>query len=105
MSGNQLWAAVLLLLLLQSAQGVYIKYRGFQVQLESVKKLSELERQMSDPQLRKRGLLPDVCHNPALPLDLRPVCASQEAAGTFKALRTIATDECELCINVACTGC
>lgn len=27
MSGSQLWAAVLLLLLLQSAQGVYIKVR------------------------------------------------------------------------------
>ncbi|XP_034359743.1 guanylate cyclase activator 2B [Arvicanthis niloticus] len=106
MSGSQLWATVLLLLLLQSAQGVYIKYRGFQVQLESVKKLSELEeKQMSNPQLRKHSLLPDVCHNPALPMDLRPVCASQEAAGIFKALRTIATDECELCINVACTGC
>nr|Q8R5G8.1 RecName: Full=Guanylate cyclase activator 2B; Contains: RecName: Full=Uroguanylin; Short=UGN; Flags: Precursor [Notomys alexis]AAL77417.1 uroguanylin [Notomys alexis] len=107
MSGSQLWAAVVVLLLLQSAQGVYIKYHGFQVQLESVKKLSELEeKQMSSPQLRKSGLLlPDVCHNPALPLDLQPICASQEAASTFKALRTIATDECELCINVACTGC
>ncbi|EDL90106.1 rCG50354 [Rattus norvegicus] len=106
MSGSQLWAAVLLLLVLQSAQGVYIKYHGFQVQLESVKKLNELEeKQMSDPQQQKSGLLPDVCYNPALPLDLQPVCASQEAASTFKALRTIATDECELCINVACTGC
>lgn len=41
---------------------------------------------MSNPQLQKSGLLPDVCHNPALPLDLQPVCASQEAASTFKAL-------------------
>lgn len=41
---------------------------------------------MSDPQQQKSGLLPDVCYNPALPLDLRPVCASQEAASTFKAL-------------------
>uniref|UniRef100_A0A8C6GUQ5 Guanylate cyclase activator 2B n=1 Tax=Mus spicilegus TaxID=10103 RepID=A0A8C6GUQ5_MUSSI len=81
-------------------------YHGFQVQLESVKKLNELEeKQMSNPQPRRSGLLPAVCHNPALPLDLQPVCASQEAASTFKALRTIATDECELCINVACTGC
>ena len=106
MSRSQLWAAVVLLLLLQSAQGVYIKYHGFQVQLESVKKLNELEeKEMSNPQPRRSGLLPAVCHNPALPLDLQPVCASQEAASTFKALRTIATDECELCINVACTGC
>lgn len=52
-----------------------------------MKKLNELEeKQMSNPQLRKSGLLPAVCHNPALPLDLQPVCASQEAASTFKAL-------------------
>lgn len=41
---------------------------------------------MSNPQLRKHSLLPDVCHNPALPMDLRPVCASQEAASIFEAL-------------------
>lgn len=41
---------------------------------------------MSNPQLRKSSLLPDVCHNPALPLDLQPVCASQEAASIFRAL-------------------
>nr|prf guanylate cyclase C-activating peptide [Homo sapiens] len=23
----------------------------------------------------------------------------------FKTLRTIANDDCELCVNVACTGC
>lgn len=52
-----------------------------------MKKLNELEeKQMSDPQQQKSGLLPDVCYNPALPLDLQPVCASQEAASTFKAL-------------------
>ncbi|XP_038191445.1 guanylate cyclase activator 2B [Arvicola amphibius] len=106
MSGSQLWAAMVLLLLLQGAQSVYIKYNGFQVQLESVQKLSELEKeQMSNPRLKTSSLLPDVCHDPALPVDLQPVCASQEAASIFKALRTIATDECELCINVACTGC
>ncbi|CAH6790797.1 Guca2b [Phodopus roborovskii] len=107
MSGSRLWAVtVLLLLLLQGVQSVYIKYGGFQVHLESVKKLSELEKQqMSNPQLKTSSLQPAVCHDPALPLDLQPVCASQEAVSIFKALRTIATDECELCMNVACTGC
>ncbi|EGV91569.1 Guanylate cyclase activator 2B [Cricetulus griseus] len=106
MSGSQLQAAMVLLLLLQSVQSVYIKYDGFQVKLESVKKLSELEKQQtSEPQLKTSGLLPAVCHDPALPLDLQPVCASQEAASIFKALKTISTDECELCMNVACTGC
>ncbi|MEJ1282499.1 hypothetical protein NN561_013457 [Cricetulus griseus] len=87
MSGSQLQAAMVLLLLLQSVQSVYIKYDGFQVKLESVKKLSELEKQQtSEPQLKTSGLLPAVCHDPALPLDLQPVCASQEAASIFKAL-------------------
>lgn len=52
-----------------------------------MKKLSELEKeQMSNPQLKTSSLLPDVCHDPALPVDLQPVCASQEAASIFKAL-------------------
>ncbi|OBS78817.1 hypothetical protein A6R68_18807 [Neotoma lepida] len=106
MSGSQLRAAMVLLLLLQSAQSVLIKYDGFQVQLESVKKLNELEEQQaSNPQPKTNSLLPAVCYDPALPLDLQPICASQRAASIFKALRTIATDECELCANVACTGC
>ncbi|XP_005083980.2 guanylate cyclase activator 2B [Mesocricetus auratus] len=106
MSGSDLRAAVVLLLLLQSVQSVYIKYNGFRVQLESVKKLSELEKQQaSESQPNTSSLLPAVCHDPALPLDLQPVCASQEAASIFKALRAISTDECELCMNVACTGC
>uniref|UniRef100_A0A8C6Q8K5 Guanylate cyclase activator 2B n=2 Tax=Nannospalax galili TaxID=1026970 RepID=A0A8C6Q8K5_NANGA len=103
----QLQATVVLLLFLQSTQCIFIKYHGFQVQLESVKRLSELEgQQVSSPLLQAKSLLPTVCHNPALPLDLQPVCASQEAASIFKALKTIAnTDECELCANIACTGC
>ncbi|XP_055467275.1 guanylate cyclase activator 2B [Psammomys obesus] len=106
MSGSQLRAAVVLLLLLQGAQCVYIKYHGFQVRLESVKELTELEKQqMSNLLTPTDSHLPGVCHNPALPPDLQPVCASQEAASIFKALKTIAMDECELCINIACTGC
>ncbi|XP_008065362.1 guanylate cyclase activator 2B [Carlito syrichta] len=98
--------AMVLLLLLQSTQSVYIQYQGFQVQLESVKKLSDLEgQQVPSPRLRVQSLPPSVCHHPALPQDLQPVCASQEAAGIFKTLRSIANDDCELCVNVACTGC
>ncbi|XP_011857110.1 PREDICTED: guanylate cyclase activator 2B [Mandrillus leucophaeus] len=98
--------AVVLLLLLQSTQSVYIQYQGFRVQLESMKKLSELEAQWApSPRLQTQSLLPVVCHHPALPQDLQPVCASQEASSIFKTLRTIASDDCELCVNVACTGC
>ncbi|KAL0604640.1 Guanylate cyclase activator 2B [Plecturocebus cupreus] len=96
----------MVLLLLQSTQSVYIKYQGFQVQLESMKKLNDLEAQWAaSPRLRAQSLLLTVCHHPALPLDLQPVCTSREASSIFEALRTIANDDCELCVNVACTGC
>ncbi|XP_048206990.1 guanylate cyclase activator 2B [Perognathus longimembris pacificus] len=102
-----LWAvAGVLLLLLQSTQSVHIKYQGFQVQLESVKKLRELEEQQAPSlHLPVQSPLPSVCYHPALPLDLLPICASQEADSIFQALKTIAFDDCELCVNIACTGC
>ncbi|XP_025712147.1 guanylate cyclase activator 2B [Callorhinus ursinus] len=98
--------AVVLLLLLQDTHSVYIQYQGFQVQLESVKKLSDLEGRWgprSYPQTQ--SLAPSVCHHPALPPDLQPVCASKEADSVFEDLKSIAKDNCELCVNVACTGC
>ncbi|XP_012872325.1 PREDICTED: guanylate cyclase activator 2B [Dipodomys ordii] len=101
-----LWeVAVVLLLLLQSTQSVHIKYQGFQVQLESVKKLSHLEGQQASLHQQAQRPLPSICYHPALPSDLLPVCAAQEADSIFKALKTIAFDDCELCVNVACTGC
>ncbi|XP_068394008.1 guanylate cyclase activator 2B isoform X1 [Eschrichtius robustus] len=82
------------------------QYQGFQVQLESVKKVNELEGQwVPSPGLQTQSPQPSVCHHPALPLDLQPICASGEADSIFQALRNIAADDCELCVNVACTGC
>uniref|UniRef100_G3T057 Guanylate cyclase activator 2B n=1 Tax=Loxodonta africana TaxID=9785 RepID=G3T057_LOXAF len=84
------------------------EYQGFQVQLESVKKLSDLEgQQMLSPHLGTQSLLPSVCQHPDLPLDLQPICTSKEAASIFRALtgNYQALDDCELCVNVACTGC
>uniref|UniRef100_A0A8C5K7P5 Guanylate cyclase activator 2B n=2 Tax=Jaculus jaculus TaxID=51337 RepID=A0A8C5K7P5_JACJA len=106
MSGYLLGTAMVLLLVLQSSQCVDIKYQGFQVKLESVKELSALEeQQVSSLHLQDKNLQPPVCHHPALPQDLQPICASENAASLLKGLRTIATDDCELCVNVACTGC
>ncbi|XP_008581332.1 PREDICTED: guanylate cyclase activator 2B [Galeopterus variegatus] len=105
MSGLLLGVAVVVLLL-QSAQSVHIQYQGFQVQLDSVKKLNDLEgQQVPSPRLQAQSLQPSVCSDPALPADLQPVCTSQNAASIFKALKTIANDNCELCVNIACTGC
>ncbi|KAM4872921.1 guanylate cyclase activator 2B isoform 2-T2 [Thomomys bottae] len=84
-----LWeVAVVLLLVLQSTQSVHIKYQGFQVQLESVKKLSDLE--VASLHLQTQRPLPSVCYHPGLPSDLLPICASQEADSIFKALRKTA---------------
>uniref|UniRef100_A0A8C6CW08 Guanylate cyclase activator 2B n=1 Tax=Moschus moschiferus TaxID=68415 RepID=A0A8C6CW08_MOSMO len=98
--------ALVFLMLLQGTQSVYIQYQGFQVQLRSVKQLNDLVSQwVPSPGLQDQSPQPSVCRHPALPLDLRPICASEDAASIFQALRTIANDDCELCVNVACTGC
>ncbi|XP_007453083.1 PREDICTED: guanylate cyclase activator 2B [Lipotes vexillifer] len=98
--------AAVFLVLLQGAQSVYIQYQGFQVQLESVKKLNDLEGQWAtSPGLKTQRSQSSMCHDLALPLDLQPICASGEADSIFQALSTIAADDCELCVNVACTGC
>ncbi|XP_054427566.1 guanylate cyclase activator 2B [Pteronotus mesoamericanus] len=106
MSGLLSGVAVVLLVVLQSTQSVYIQYQGFQVQLESVKNLSDLERQLVvSPRLHAQISLPISCYHTALPLDLKSICSSKEATNIFQALKTIASDDCELCVNVACTGC
>ncbi|XP_044920259.1 guanylate cyclase activator 2B isoform X1 [Mustela putorius furo] len=114
--------AVVFLLLLQDTHSVSIQvlipshllsglqHQGFRVQLESVKKLRDLEEQRGPnptrvSRLQAQSLVPSVCHHPALPLDLQPVCTSKEAASVLQALKSIANDDCELCVNVACTGC
>ncbi|KAI5768168.1 GUCA2B [Gulo gulo luscus] len=102
--------AVVFLLLLQDTHSVSIQHQGFQVQLESVKKLRDLEEQRGPnpsrvSRLQTQSLVPSVCHDPALPPDLQPICTSKEAASVFQALKSIANDDCELCVNVACTGC
>lgn len=64
-----------------------LQYQGFQVQLKSVKKLNDLVGQwVPSPSLQDQSPQPSVCHHPALPLDLRPICASKDAASIFQAL-------------------
>lgn len=64
-----------------------LQYQGFQVQLKSVKKLNDLVGQwVPSPGLQDQSPQPSVCHHPALPLDLQPICASKDAASIFQAL-------------------
>ncbi|XP_044522041.1 guanylate cyclase activator 2B [Gracilinanus agilis] len=96
--------AAMLLILAQNTQSVYIQYEGFQVKLDSVKKLDKLLEQPKDFWRTQRD--PSIlCSNPALPSDLQPICKNSKAANIFRALRNISQEDCELCINVACTGC
>ncbi|XP_001367002.1 guanylate cyclase activator 2B [Monodelphis domestica] len=99
--------AAMLLILAQNTQAVDIEYEGFQVKLESVKKLDKLLEQPrgSRHQISAQREPSILCGNPALPSDLQPICENSQAANIFRALREIAQDDCEICINVACTGC
>ncbi|XP_074047418.1 guanylate cyclase activator 2B [Macrotis lagotis] len=94
--------AAMLLMLAQNTQSVFIQFGSLKVTLESVKSLEELG---FSPQERSQHGASVVCNNPNLPSDLKPVCQNDRATLIFKALRNIAQDDCELCINVACTGC
>ncbi|XP_027720593.1 guanylate cyclase activator 2B [Vombatus ursinus] len=99
-------AAAMLLILAQNTQSVLIEYEGLRVNLESVKKLDGILEKSNDlsPHVRKEDSL-SLCSSPQLPEDLQPVCKTPHAADTFRALRSIAEDDCEICVNVACTGC
>ncbi|XP_072465851.1 guanylate cyclase activator 2B [Notamacropus eugenii] len=97
--------ASMLLMLAQNTQSVIIKYDGLQVKLESVKKLDELLEQSGDSSSENNDHLLLCSNVHLLPRELGPVCERPDAADTFKALRTIAYDDCEICVNVACTGC
>ncbi|KAB0359735.1 hypothetical protein FD754_003891 [Muntiacus muntjak] len=93
--------ALVFLVLLQGTQSVYIQYQGFQVQLKSVKKLNDLVGQwVPSPGLQDQSPQSSVCHHPALPLDLRPICASKDAASIFQALKVVPCDNC-LCLMAA----
>ncbi|XP_068923969.1 guanylate cyclase activator 2B [Petaurus breviceps papuanus] len=96
--------AAMFLLLMQNTQSVLIQYEDLQVQLESVKKLDELMEQSSDLSPRMKNPF-SLCSNPQLPEDLQPVCNTSKAAHIFQDLRNIAQEDCEICVNVACTGC
>lgn len=74
------------------------QYQGFRVQLDSVKKLNDLEKQLAfSPHLQAQNVLPTPCYHQALPLDLQPICTSTEAATTFQAL-----SECRHLCEASC---
>ncbi|XP_053137284.1 guanylin isoform X2 [Hemicordylus capensis] len=75
---------------------------------ESVRKLKEFQDTMPirNPRLRSSRRTPE-CATHGLPEEFIPVCKSPKAANIFERLASIAAEQrvCEICANVACSGC
>ncbi|XP_054858049.1 guanylin-like [Eublepharis macularius] len=104
---------VLLILTHGSQAAVQVQDGEFSFSLDSVKKMKELLAADARPaSARARSQTSQVtflqlCLNPELPKDLRPVCAREDAPDIFTRLDLAVEDPdlCELCVNAACTGC
>uniref|UniRef100_A0A8D0BI25 Guanylin n=1 Tax=Salvator merianae TaxID=96440 RepID=A0A8D0BI25_SALMN len=79
----------------------------FSFSLEAVKQLSPfLDGVPQNP--RFLGVDADVlCSNPNLPEDFVKICGTPQSPKVFHALATISRSPhiCEICANVACSGC
>nr|XP_056721570.1 guanylin-like [Euleptes europaea] len=103
---------VLLLLTHISQAGVQVQDGELVFPLESVKKMKELLGKEDKPgsstgRSETQVTYLQLCLNPELPKDLRPVCAKEDAPGIFRRLELAVNDPdlCELCVNAACSGC
>ncbi|XP_042335812.1 guanylin [Sceloporus undulatus] len=89
------------------SDGVTVKVGDFSFPLESVKQLKYLQDAApKSPRLRFNKSL-YVCANPQLPAEFKPLCASPKANSLVRQLDGIAREVqiCEICANVACSGC
>ncbi|KAF7654996.1 hypothetical protein LDENG_00062260 [Lucifuga dentata] len=100
-----------LLALCQLSRAVTVTEGEFSFSLEAVKDLAVLMNggdalaETFLQQLEARAA--DVCSNPALPDDFRPLCLRKDAGASLARLAFVASDSdaCEICESVACTGC
>ncbi|XP_067329016.1 guanylin-like [Anolis sagrei] len=100
-------AAVCLCSLVAFSDGVTVKVDDFSFSLESVKQLKSLiDATPLNPRLRFNRVV-YVCANPQLPTEIRPLCSSPKASPVLTQLVSIARESavCEICANVACSGC
>ncbi|XP_039223472.1 guanylin [Crotalus tigris] len=89
------------------AEGITVQVDDLSFSWESVKALKKiLVPAPQNPRFRSREPAP-VCLHPQLPREFLPLCAKPKAASVFRALERIASDPetCEICFNVACSGC
>ncbi|XP_008123614.1 guanylin [Anolis carolinensis] len=100
-------AVVCLCSLVTFSNGVTVKVEDFSFSLESVKQLKfVMDAVPRSPRLRS-SRVPYVCSNPLLPAEIKPLCSSPKAPRLVPQLVSIARDSaiCEICANVACSGC
>ncbi|XP_077167688.1 guanylin [Paroedura picta] len=84
------------------SDGVTVKVGDLTFPLESVKKLKDLAL----PAQRPRGVT-STCDDPKLPTEFQSICASPKSRPLLTELVAIARDAeiCEICANIACSGC
>ncbi|XP_063001374.1 guanylate cyclase activator 2B [Elgaria multicarinata webbii] len=100
----------MLLMMVQRCQAaVQVQVDGMTFPLESVKRLQELlgtDAASAHPRMRSHLTFFTACANPDLPKEFQPVCERKDAPLVFKRLDlTVRDDPCELCANIACSGC
>uniref|UniRef100_A0A4X2JU59 Guanylate cyclase activator 2B n=1 Tax=Vombatus ursinus TaxID=29139 RepID=A0A4X2JU59_VOMUR len=83
------------------------EYEGFQVRLESVKRLGEFLEQTGgfSPQMGAQKNSSILCSDLVLPSNLQPSCENYQTARIFRDPCTITQEDCKICVNVTCTGC
>ncbi|XP_044308228.1 guanylin-like [Varanus komodoensis] len=89
------------------SDGVSVKVGDYSFPLELVKQLKNLQGASAmHPRMRSSTSVP-VCSHPKLPAEFAPLCASPGAESLIRELSDIAGDPetCEICANVACSGC
>ncbi|KAJ8360463.1 hypothetical protein SKAU_G00169880 [Synaphobranchus kaupii] len=99
---------LLALCLLRESQSVWVTEGDLRFPLEAVKVLKNLlHANAMSTALPPSDGSPAVCSNPNLPAEFLPVCEKEGASVLFTRLVDIITppDPCEICANVACTGC
>ncbi|XP_015745702.1 guanylin-like [Python bivittatus] len=88
-------------------EGITVQVQNFSFSWNSVKTLkSLLDAAPKNPRMRSQMTVP-VCFHPQLPSEFLPLCSTPKAANVIRALDTIASEPeiCEICANVACSGC
>ncbi|XP_052465568.1 guanylin-like [Carassius gibelio] len=92
----------------QILQCVQVTDSGYSFSLEAVKTLKNLmETDTSTNPRQTYGGAASLCADPDLPGEFRVMCRKDDAEEVFQRLVKIISpvDPCEICANVACTGC